>query len=167
MTGSPKFIGGVDPGLQGAICAYNAATGDLVTFEMPVLEKPISGKKTTRTVLDEANVLATFQFLADMGVRKVYVEQVGGRPGQSGSAAFSFGHGYGAVLMAIRACGMSIEKVTPQVWKLAMRAPKDKGMARGRASDLLPAHAHKWKLKRQDGVAEAALIAMYGSKKES
>lgn len=160
-------IVGVDPGLDGAIVMYDAATGGLTPFEMPTLEKPISGKKTTRRIIDEANVLATFQFLADCGAKTAYIEQVSGRTGQSATAAFNFGQGYGVVRMAARAAGLAIEAVTPQVWKLAMRAPKDKGLARARASDLLPTHAHHWKLKRQDGVAEAALIAVYGSRKEA
>jgi hypothetical protein len=37
-----------------------------------------------------------------------------------------------------------------------------KGKARARASQLLPAAAHQWRLKRDDGRAEAALTALWG-----
>lgn len=157
---------GIDPGLSGAISVYDAADGALVVKAMPTLEKPISGKKNTRTIIDEHSVLELIRFLADTyGAKTAYIEQVGGRQGQSASAAFNFGHGYGCVRLACIAAGLAIEPITPQVWKLAMRAPRDKGLARARASELLPRHAHNWKLVKDDGKAESALIALYGSRR--
>jgi hypothetical protein len=40
--------------------------------------------------------------------------------------------------------------------------PAEKDGARARASQLLPQHAGHWPLKKHDGRAEAALIALYG-----
>jgi hypothetical protein len=39
---------------------------------------------------------------------------------------------------------------------------KGKDASRARASELLPAYSHLWQRKRDDGRAEAALIALYG-----
>jgi hypothetical protein len=52
--------------------------------------------------------------------------------------------------------------VHPRTWKRALGVPREKDGARARASQLLPAHAHLWPLKKHDGRAEAALIATYG-----
>lgn len=52
--------------------------------------------------------------------------------------------------------------VTPQVSKKALAAPAAKDGARARASQLLPAHAQLWPLKKHDGRAESAMIAVFG-----
>jgi hypothetical protein len=45
--------------------------------------------------------------------------------------------------------------------------PKAKDAARARASQLLPQAAHQWPLKKHDGRAESALIALYGARQLS
>jgi crossover junction endodeoxyribonuclease RuvC len=55
--------------------------------------------------------------------------------------------------------------VRPNIWKKAIGCPKDKDMARMLASRLLPQHSDNWPLKKHDGRAEAALIALYGLNK--
>ena len=52
--------------------------------------------------------------------------------------------------------------VAPLKWKRALGVPADKDGARARASQLLPAHAGLWCRVKDDGRAEAALIAYYG-----
>jgi hypothetical protein len=47
---------------------------------------------------------------------------------------------------------------------LALRVPAEKDGARARASQLIPAGASWWPLVKHDGRAEAALIALYGSR---
>ena len=59
---------------------------------------------------------------------------------------------------------LTIERVAPQKWKRALAVPADKDGARARASVLLPKHSGHWPLKKHDGRAEAALIALYGAK---
>ena len=55
------------------------------------------------------------------GIR-AYVEQVGGYcgSGQPGSAMFTFGMGYGYLLGALAAMGVSVILVTPQRWQKAL-----------------------------------------------
>jgi hypothetical protein len=69
--------------------------------------------------------------------------------------------GVGMVHMAAVSHGLRLHTVAPTVWKGALRVPKDKDAARARASALMPAHAHLWVNKSDDGVAEAALIALW------
>jgi hypothetical protein len=54
-------------------------------------------------------------------------------------------------------------EVQPFLWKRAVRCPKDKSGARARASQVFPNNRQDWALKCEDGVAEAALLAYYGS----
>lgn len=154
-----------DPGLSGGLATYDAASGDLTVKAMPTTPKARKGKPPLQ-VLDEGALLNLFASWALHGVEVFYVEAVGGRPGQSGSAAFNFGQGYGALRMAALAAGMRIETVPPATWKTAMKAPKDKTASRHRASELFPKHAGLWPLKKHDGLAEAAMLAMYGAREE-
>lgn len=154
-----------DPGLTGGLAIYHPATKALSVKAMPTMLKGRKGKPPLK-VLDEVTLLHLFIGWGLMGCGVFYVEAVGGRPGQSGSAAFNFGHGYGALRMAALAAGMRIETVAPAVWKAAMRAPKDKTASRHRASELFPGCAGLWPLKKDDGLAEASMLALYGSREE-
>lgn len=157
------MIVAVDPGLTGAICFYDWRTGQMDVVPMPTQTKQLAGRKL-KTVIDEGEVLSNLQAFAAMGATHLFIEAVGGMPGQSAPAAFNFGHGYGAVRMAALACGLPIEAVPAAVWKAEMRAPRDKDGARSRASELIPTHRHLWSLKKDDGKAEAALLALYAER---
>ena len=85
-------------------------------------------------------------------------------PGNGGAAMFSFGYGFGAILMAITAFQHEHSKVTPVCWKKALAVPKNKDSARARASELMPLCSDIWKLKKHDGRAEAAMIAFWWAK---
>lgn len=153
----------VDPGISGAICFNDWKTGQFEVVRMPVNTRQVARTKT-RTAIDEGEVLSTLQAFAAMGATHLFIEQVGGMPGQSAPAAFVFGQGYGLVRGCALACGLAIEAIPPVVWKTALKVPKDKKAARGRASEMLPMHRHLWSMARDDGLAEASLIALYGER---
>lgn len=166
-TGSGSYgsasILGIDPGLSGAIALYTQA--DLVVGDIPTHELKRGGK--TKREVDLHKLAA---MIADCAVYQptVWIEQVGAMPGQGVSSVFAFGKVYGIILGICAANGLVIERVTPQVWKKAMglqTAAKD--AARARASALLPAHAEKWRRVKDDGRAEAALIAIYGARQRA
>ena len=60
------------------------------------------------------------------------------------------------------ACLLSENLVTPQLWKKAMRLVADKDAARQRAVQLFPERAEWFRRVKDDGRAEAAMIALYG-----
>jgi crossover junction endodeoxyribonuclease RuvC len=62
------------------------------------------------------------------------------------------------------AAGMRIpySLVIPQTWKKALGVPADKNAARARACQLFPNMASKFARVKDDGRAEAALIALFG-----
>lgn len=148
-----RTILGVDPGLYGAsFVLYPDGSG--VAFPTPILDlgkKQIDGYAYARW-------LDLLDPLPDVAV----VELVGARPGQGGSSMFNFGFGTGLLVGLLQAHHISVERPTPQKWKKALHVPAEKDGARARASVLMPRHAHLWPRKKDDGIAEAALLALYG-----
>lgn len=158
----------VDPGIRGALAFYDPAAGRMDIVGMPVQQIVLKGKpkkngqRPTRDVIDEVELACTLRLFADLGYRKIFVEKVGGMPGQSAPNAFTFGYGCGLILGIARCLDLEIERADPSVWKAKMRVPSDKREARKRASEMMPELAHYWPRQMDDGKAEAALLALYG-----
>lgn len=159
----------IDPGLTGALALY--AGGDtLLIHDMPT--RVI--KKKTRLDLDALNDCFT-QLATDWHVDQVVIERVGAMPRQGLTSAFQFGFTAGAIHALVAAhFGTNLcTAVTPQTWKFNVglnanpqadrKARKD--ASRARAVELFPAHADQFKRAKDDGRAEAALIAWYGANK--
>ena len=157
------MIVAIDPGVSGAIALNDWACGRLEVIPMPVQHRHIAGRRL-RAMIDEGEVISTLQAFAAMGATHLFIEQVGGLPGQSATAAFTFGQGYGAVRVAGMAAGLILEVVPPSVWKAVLKVPKDKRAARQRASEMIPTHRHLWSMAKDDGLAEAALLSLYGQR---
>lgn len=156
-----------DPGLQGAFCFDDAKSGAFDVYDMPTLEKPLAKRsKKTRTIYNIAEVYALLDMFKGLGATHFVIEDVNGRPGQSASAAFSFGFGCGALRGIAFGLGYSVEPVAPSVWKAEMKCPSDNSkVIRARANELLPHHSHLWPLQKHDGRAEAAMLALWGERK--
>lgn len=152
---SATAILGIDPGLSGALALFDPADGSLEISDIPTL-------KIGKTVIDEY-ALARIIDSWSPRIREVWLEQVGVRPGEGAVGAFSFGRGYGLLRGICVASFLTIHDITPAKWKSTLRVPADKDGARLRASNLMPREAHRWPLKKHDGRAEAALIALYAS----
>jgi crossover junction endodeoxyribonuclease RuvC len=95
------------------------------------------------------------------------VERVSSLPRQAG--AFNFGLSTGIVRGILAANRIPFELVHPSVWKRAMgltrfgceTQPENKTRARALASQLFPTLADQFKRVRDDGRAEALLLAVY------
>ena len=146
---------GVDPGFGGAL-AFLHSFGKLEVHDMPVVEIERNGKR--KRTIDAAAVAAMIR--AHRPTHAV-VERVGAMPGQGVASTFAFGRGVGQIEGVITALAVPMDYVAPRVWQAALRVPKGKDGSRLRASELLPAYAGEWRRKRDDGRAEAALIALY------
>jgi crossover junction endodeoxyribonuclease RuvC len=154
------MIVGIDPGLSGALFFLdpgNPSNGEAVDIPTHTLTR---GGKQKREV-DIAGLIAV---LAMRPLTHAFIEQVGAMPGQGVSGVFAFGKCYGVVLGVIAARSIPLSLVPPVRWKRALGVPRAKDGARARASQLLPEAASQWPLKKHDGRAEAALIALYGAR---
>lgn len=154
-----KFIVGIDPGLSGGIAFFDPKTSYLETHEMPTLNAGSASKR----VLDELKIARMFDDRVS-DIQKVIIEQVNAMPKQGVTSTFNFGMGFGILRGIISANFIPVEYVRPAKWKKDMRVPSNKDSARQRASEFFPAYADQWSLKKWDGRAEAAIIALYGSK---
>lgn len=153
-----SFIIGVDPGAAGAI-AIVQTDGTLVhVFDMPSVEV-VSGGKAKRRVSPEM-LAAELRLYADQGARAV-VEQVGAMPGQGVSSMFAFGQAFGIVLGVMAGLAIPTQTVTPAKWKKDLKLNPGKDASRAKAAQIWPAQAGEFKRVKDDGKAEAALMAVW------
>ena len=154
-----SFIIGVDPGAAGAI-AIIESTGKLVhVFDMPSVEVIVGGKAKRR--VSPEMLAAELRLYADQGA-VAYVEQVGAMPGQGVSSMFAFGQAFGIVLGVMAGLAIPTQTVTPGKWKKDMKLNGGKDAARAKSAQVWPAHAGEFKRVKDDGKAEAGLIALWG-----
>lgn len=153
------FIG-IDPGLYGAIAVYDAGANLLSVHDIPTHELTVNGKK--RLQIDKHAL--SHLFMWDLLIGRAFVEDVHSMPAQGVASSFKFGFVAGCIQQAVVDAGFELVLVPPQVWKRRFNLTSDKDASRARASELLPAHAHLWPLKKHDGRAEAALLALYGAR---
>lgn len=150
-----RRIIGIDPGFSGALALLS--DGKLTVYDMPT--RPGRKGKT------EMDPYALFAWLRQFQSCTVWLEKVGAMPGQGVSSTFRFGQGLGIIQGCVAAASHQIEWVTPQVWKKHFGLSAAKGAARGRASDMFPTYAELFRRVKDDGRAEATLIAVYGMQK--
>lgn len=159
-----SFTLGVDPGLSGAFVMVNQAR-DIRVLRMPTRSTKVSGKK--REVLDGETAAAWLDFNRNL-IKRAFVEQVSSRPRQAGQ--FGFGISTGTIHGLLYGNVIPWSLVAPATWKsaygikrLATQTKRDtKNEARAIAAQLIPKHAHEFRRVMDDGVAEAALIALWG-----
>jgi Holliday junction resolvasome RuvABC endonuclease subunit len=152
------FIG-IDPGIHGALAILtNAPKYDIQVIDMPTLEINGRNRVDMHTLL---RVLKTWVMVYD--IQGVLIEDVGAMPGQA--SMFPFGFACGVAQMAVVAAELPLRLVTPAKWKkhYGLKGGKEnKDQSRLLASRMFPTHAHQWARKKDDGRAEAVLLANYG-----
>lgn len=153
------FIIGIDPGAAGAV-AIIEDTGKLVhVFEMPAVEVIVGGKAKRR--VSPEMLAAELELYAYQGARAV-IEQVGAMPSQGVTSMFAFGESFGLAKGVLAGMKIPTITVTPSKWKKAMQLNAGKDGSRAKAAQLWPASAGEFKRVKDDGKAEAALIAEWG-----
>ncbi len=151
------MIAGIDPGLSGGIAFLGV--GGVESFDMPV-HRLTRGDKSKAEI--DAHAIA--EMFWQHHVDHVFVEKVGAMPGQGTSSMFAFGKAYGVVIGVLATVAVPMTFVAPGTWKKALGVPAAKDGAKARASQLMPAAANQWSLVKHHGRAEAALIALWGSR---
>jgi crossover junction endodeoxyribonuclease RuvC len=148
---------GIDPGLAGAVAVIDRDGRLLEVADMPALSD--GGKRR----VDPAGLVAVLMGAVGQ-IRMATVERVHSMPKQGVASAFSFGASYGVVLGVLAALRVPYQLVTPQRWKREMMdgQGKEKAASRMVARRLWPDHADLFARVKDDGRAEAALIAEWG-----
>ncbi len=156
MSRNVPTLLGIDIGVVGAL-ALLTETGELIDIaDMPVLDDGPAGRRSVNAAL-LANIIAGWQ------PSTAFIETVGARPGEGAVGAFAFGRSRGVVEGVLGAQAVPFAFITPATWKRTVGlALASKDAARGEAIRRWPSHAQKFARVKDDGRAEAALIAVAG-----
>ena len=146
----------IDPGAKGALAFFNPEAGTLEIVDTPTVEVK-RGAKTKNEI--SAQMLAAI--IQARKPTEAVVEKVGAMPGQGVSSMFQFGRGVGMIEGVLAALQIPVTYVAPQSWQKALGARSGKDGNRQRAAELFPAYASSFARAKDDGRADAALMAWW------
>lgn len=147
------IICGIDPGKTGAMV--------ILADYVPIIvcRVPLAGKDPAWSQWAREWCMALDLNDIDMAV----IEDVSARPGQGVTSMFKFGDTLGFAHGLVQACAsVPIHWPTPALWKRKMGLTSNKTDSREEARRLMPDLAKYLTRVKDDGVAEAALLAYYG-----
>jgi crossover junction endodeoxyribonuclease RuvC len=156
------LILGIDIGATGGIAVVSTA-GELIDVHpRPCLTDGHAGRRAVNGPLLTSIVFASH-------ATRAFVEHVSARPGEGAVGAFAFGRSRGVIEGVLAAAGVRCQFLTPPTWKRAVGLPpgRDKDASRAAAIQRWPARAELFARRKDDGVAEAALIAIAGLIREA
>jgi crossover junction endodeoxyribonuclease RuvC len=152
-----SYVIGIDPGISGAISVFDWYTKSLLeVYDMPTLE--VDSGKTKKRHISAVTLRDILEIYPDS---HVVVEKVGAMPGQGVVSMWNFGRSAGIIEGVVAALRMPSTYVTPQQWTKAVGRAAGKDASRMRAMELFPTRADLFKRVKDDGRADAALIAYW------
>ena len=147
-------IMGLDPGVSGAVAFYYPEKPLLIAaYDVPLVDKRI-------------NPSALSDLIKMHGPDLAVIEIVHAMPRQGVSSSFNFGVSYGMALGVVGAMKIPVVSVSPTKWKKYFGLSSDKEESRALAISKWPASDH-FRRKKDDGRAEASLLAVYGAKTQT
>jgi crossover junction endodeoxyribonuclease RuvC len=149
-----SLVVGIDPGFSGAIALIEGTQIDV--YDMPTYK---DAKGRTELNLPE---LLRFLVPPDGPPPLAVLERVSAMPGQGLSSTFRFGQQFGALQTALAGHGYRVIEPTPAQWKRHFGLSSKKDVSRRLASQHFPQLTHLLARKKDDGRAEALLLAEYG-----
>lgn len=149
---------GIDPGAGGALALLTET--NLFVYDMPTMQMK-RGKREVRHT--DANALADLLSRRLQGFSDAHavLEKVSAMRGWGATSIFAFGRASGVIEGVLAGLGIPVSLVSPQTWQKVMAVNKGKDGARARAMQLYPKQAELFSRKKDDGRADAALIATY------
>lgn len=137
---------GIDPGKQGALALLSVETGNVNCIDMP---------DTTAALHD---TIAAFPIIKGCMVEKPFFPRMIGVTNAARIAT-----AYGILIGALQWRDIPFREVPPKKWKAAMDLSSSKSASREKASQTFPAQSDLFKRVKDDGRAEAALLAVYAA----
>ncbi len=149
----------IDPGLTGGF-AVLTNTGEYVSAEpLPIIRDGalawVNGEQLRGMIITAKDATPTC----------CVVERVSAMPKQGVSSSFNFGVGFGSLLGAIQVLGCPLHLVQATLWKRQLGLSRDKNASLDKARLLFP--DAPLARKKDDGVAEALLIAWWFSQRRA
>lgn len=141
---------GIDPGLNGGIAVLDPDGYVLATAKMPSTPQDVLdffGHDYPEIPTDRRRPATAFAI----------IERVHSSPQMGVTSAFTFGKGYGMLIMALTASKVPFDEVAPRVWQRCMTCLSggDKNVTKNRAQQLFPLQ------KVTHAKADALLLAEY------
>ena len=152
------MILGIDCGAKGALAFFDPDSGTLDVIDMPTVEVKRGAK-----LKSEISPQMVAALIRARNPSSATIEKVGAMPGQGVSSMYQFGRGVGMLEGVLAALQIPTSYVTPQQWQRAVQSRDGKDGARARAAELFPAYAQMFARKKDDGRADAALIAWWSA----
>lgn len=139
-----KLYIGIDPGKSGGIAVLRADGSVRGVSKMPTSEADLLDTLSAFKVSGNTEAVAC-------------IERVSASPQMGVVSAFTFGKGYGSLLMALTAAAIPFDEVVPRKWQAAMQCLSggDKNLTKRRAQQLFPG------IKTTHAISDALLIAEY------
>lgn len=148
----------IDPGASGALAFFNPEAGTLDIIDTPTVQIKRGAKLKTEISAQMLSAIIRPR-QPDIAI----LELVGAMPGQGVSSMFQFGRGVGMYEGALAALQIPVTYITPQGWQKAVNARSGKDGNRQRAAEIYPAYAQLFARKKDDGRADAALMAWWAA----
>ena len=153
-----NIILGLDPGFGGGIAFYGGHQSKLKTVHMPTRKYNRKKKINTQLLVD---IIAPHAHK----IKIAAIERVGVMSGkETPSSMFNFGYGAGILEGVCIALGIKVVKINPAVWKPALGLNRDKKTSLALARKLFPQNFDDFRFDKDDGKAEAALIAYFAER---
>jgi crossover junction endodeoxyribonuclease RuvC len=153
-----RYYLGIDPGISGALAVLDENEDIVQIFDMPTLEV-ITGKSKKQRV-NPHSIVSELKLFKDQRIEGL-IEQVNAMPNQGVTSMFSFGRSLGILEGVLAGLDIPYNLVTPTVWKKRMGVNSSKDGARELAMRTWSSKSELFKRKKDDGRAEAALLALY------
>ena len=136
---------GIDPGVSGSLAVYDITSQRVTCHDMP---------DTTAALHDLVSALPIIRICA---LEKPFYPKVIGVKNVARIA-----EAYGKILSALAWRDIPLREVRPSEWKSALNLNSHKAASREMAGLCFPADAEQFARVKDDGRAEAALLAWYG-----
>jgi crossover junction endodeoxyribonuclease RuvC len=148
----------IDPGAKGALAFFDPDKGTLDIVDCPTVEVKRNAKTKT-----EISPQMLAGIISSRSPSYAIIERVGAMPGQGVSSMFQWGRGVGMYEGVLAALQIPVTYVAPQTWQRAVNSRDGKDGGRARAAELFPAYAQMFARKKDDGRADASLMAYWGA----
>lgn len=149
---------GIDPGKSGAVAFLRGV--DESCQLLACTDMPVTGDEVDPYLLRDWIYANRHEATDGAGIHAA-VERVASMPKQGVASVFKFGDSFGVARGVASALGLSVTYYRPAVWKKALHLGADKNLSRQRAIQLWPECSDWFARKKDDGRAEAALLAYY------
>ena len=144
----------IDPGLHGALAWVNTSGLLIEVEDMPLVDNEVNAKLLANLIVGYGSVEC-----AVVERQQAFPKRPDGR-GQGTASAFKTGTGYGIIIGVLAALNIPTFFLSPTQWKKVLHLTNDKELSRKRALERWPNDANLFKLKKHEGRAEAALLAV-------